>query len=131
MKKVYLSRKNFVKFDDEHFLLYIGEQKVENYHPETSGTSDTEAEASESEGITAFSYDGDEADGSIKIQAKSATYDDFTAGLVRTKYSQNQVEAILANRGDGDESHEAEFEAYQAWRIQAKQIAQEVLAREL
>ncbi len=59
------------------------------------------------------------------------TYDDFTAGLVRTKYSQNQVEAILANRGDGDKSHEAEFEAYQAWRIQAKQIAQEVLAREL
>ncbi len=41
MKKVYLSRKNFVKFDEEHFLLYIGEQKVENYHPETSGTSDT------------------------------------------------------------------------------------------
>lgn len=80
MKKVYLSRKNFVKFDDEHFLLYIGEQKVENYHPETSGTSDTEAEASDSEGITAFSYDGDEADGSTKIQAKSATYDDFTAG---------------------------------------------------
>ena len=24
---------------------------------------------------------------------------DFTAGLVRTKYSQNQVEAILANLG--------------------------------
>lgn len=89
MKKVYLSRKSYVRFDDDHFLLYIGEQKVENYHPETSGTSDTEAEASDSEGITAFSYDGDEADGSTKIQAKSATYDDFTAGLVRTKYSQN------------------------------------------
>lgn len=82
-------------------------------------------------GKTAFSYEGDEADGSTKIKAKSATYGDFTAGLVRTKYSQNQVEAILANRGDGDKSHEAEFDAYQAWRIQAKQIAQEVLAREL
>lgn len=93
--------------------------------------SDTKSEASDSEGITAFSYEGDEADGSTKIKAKSATYDDFTAGLVRTKYSQNQVEAILANRGDGDKSHEAEFDAYQAWRIQAKQIAQEVLAREL
>ena len=39
MKKVYLSRKSYVRFDDDHFLLYIGEQKVENYHPETSGTS--------------------------------------------------------------------------------------------
>lgn len=123
MKKVYLSRKSYVRFDNDHFLLYIGEQKVENYHPETSGTSDS--------GKTAFSYEGDEADGSTKIKAKSATYGDFTAGLVRTKYSQNQVEAILANRGDGDKSHEAEFDAYQAWRIQAKQIAQEVLAREL
>lgn len=130
MKKVYLSRKSYVRFDDDHFLLYIGEQKVENYHPETSGTSDTESEASDS-GKTAFSYEGDEADGSTKIKAMSATYGDFTAGLVRTKYSQNQVEAILANRGDGDKSHEAEFDAYQAWRIQAKQIAQEVLAREL
>ena len=130
MKKVYLSRKSYVRFDDDHLLLYIGEQKVENYHPETSGTSDTESEASDS-GKTAFSYEGDEADGSTKIKAKSATYGDFTAGLVRTKYSQNQVEAILANRGDGDKSHEAEFDAYQAWRIQAKQIAQEVLAREL
>lgn len=130
MKKVYLSRKSYVRFDDDHFLLYIGEQKVENYHPETSGTSDTKSEASDS-GKTAFCYEGDESDGSTKIKAKSATYGDFTAGLVRTKYSQNQVEAILANRGDGDKSHEAEFDAYQAWRIQAKQIAQEVLAREL
>lgn len=46
MKKVYLSRKSYVRFDDDHFLLYIGEQKVENYHPETSGTSDTKSEAS-------------------------------------------------------------------------------------
>ncbi len=77
MKKVYLSRKSYVRFDDDHFLLYIGEQKVENYHPETSGTSDTKSEASDS-GKTAFSYEGDEADGSTKIKAKSATYGDFT-----------------------------------------------------
>ena len=66
-----------------------------------------------------------------KIQATAATYDDFTAGLVRTRYSQNQVEAILANRGDGDETHEAEFEAYQSWRKEAKEIAKEILAREV
>lgn len=129
MKKVYLSRKSFVKYDENHYLLYINEQKVENYHPEATGPSASDTE--DTEGITAFSYDGTEDDGSTKIQAKAATYDDFTAGLVRTRYSQNQVEAILANRGDGDSDHDAEFEAYQAWRKEAKEIAKEILAREV
>ena len=129
-KKYYLVRKSFVKFDDNHYLLYINEQKVDNYHPETAtGSISEQSDDEDSEGVTAFSYEGDELDGSIKIQAQNATYDDFTAGLVRTKYSQNQVEAILANHGDGESDHEAEFEAYQAWRKEAKQIATEILAR--
>lgn len=133
-KKYYLARKSFVKYDDNHYLLYTGEQKVENYHPEVAtGSSDTseQSEDENSEGVTAYSYKGTEPDGSTKIQATAATYDDFTAGLVRTRYSQNQVEAILANRGDGDETHEAEFEAYQSWRKEAKEIAKEILAREV
>lgn len=132
MKKVYyLARKSFVKFDDNHYLLYIGEQRVDNYHPETSPGTSEQSEDADSEGVTAFCYEGDEPDGSTKIQASAATYDDFTAGLVRTRYSQNQVEAILANRGDGDETHEAEFEAYQSWRKEAKEIAKEILSREV
>lgn len=133
-KKYYLARKSFVKYDDNHYLLYTGEQKVGNYHPEAAtGSSDTseQSEDENSEGVTAYSYEGTEPDGSTKIQATAATYDDFTAGLVRTRYSQNQVEAILANRGDGDETHEAEFEAYQSWRKEAKEIAKEILAREV
>ena len=133
-KKYYLARKSFVKYDDNHYLLYTGEQKVENYHPEAAtGSSDTseQSEDENSEGVTAYSYEGTEPDGSTKIQATAATYDDFTAGLVRTRYSQNQVEAILANRGDGDETHEAEFEAYQSWRKDAKEIAKEILSREV
>ena len=133
-KKYYLARKSFVKFDDNHYLLYTNEQKVDNYHPETAtGSLDAskQSEDENTEGVTAYSYEGTEPDGSTKIQATAATYDDFTAGLVRTRYSQNQVEAILANRGDGDEAHEAEFEAYQSWRKEAKEIAQEVLSREI
>ena len=140
-KKYYLARKSFVKFDDNHYLLYTNEQKVDNYHLETSGTSSaTEAGSSDvsgqskdedAEGVTAYCYEGTEPDGSTKIQAQNATYDDFTAGLVRTRYSQNQVEAILANRGDGDENHEAEFETYQSWRKEAKEIAKEILGRSL
>lgn len=133
-KKYYLARKSFVKYDDNHYLLYTGEQRVDNYHPEaatgSSGTSE-QSENEDTEGVIAYSYEGTEPDGSTKIQATAATYDDFTAGLVRTRYSQNQVEAILANRDDGDETHEAEFEAYQSWRKEAKEIAKEILAREV
>ena len=32
MKKIYPARKSFVKYDDDHFLLYLGEQKIEDYH---------------------------------------------------------------------------------------------------
>ena len=135
MKKIYPTRKSFVKFDDDHFLLYLAEQVIEDYQPEpntpgspTPAADDTEPVAS---GITAYSYEGTEPDGSTKIAAQEATYGAFTAGLVRLKYSQDEVEAILANRGDGDETHEAEFEAYQSWRKEAKEIAKEILSREV
>lgn len=132
MKKIYPSRKSFVKFDDEHYLLYLGEQQVDNYQPEpiTPGTAPSAEESSET-AITAFSYEGTEPDGSTKIAAQEATYGAFTAGLVRLKYSQDEVEAILANKGDGNEEHQAEFDKYQAWRIQAKEMATEVLSREV
>lgn len=81
------------------------------------------------ETVTAYSYEGSEPDGSIKIEANSASYNDFVAGLVRTKYSQNDVEAILCNHGDGDSAHDAEYLAFQEWREKAKEIAQEVLKR--
>lgn len=132
MKKIYPSRKSFVKFDEDHYLLYLGEQQVDNYQPEptTPGTAPAAEESSET-AIIAFSYEGTEPDGSTKIAAQEATYGAFTAGLVRLKYSQDEVEAILANKGDGNEEHQAEFDKYQAWRIQAKEMATEVLSREV
>ena len=132
MKKIYPTRKSFVKFDDDHFLLYLAEQVIEDYQPEsiTPGTAPSAEESSET-AITAFSYEGTEPDGSTKIAAQEATYGAFTAGLVRLKYSQDEVEAILANKGDGNEEHQAEFDKYQAWRIQAKEMATEVLSREV
>ena len=66
-----------------------------------------------------------------KIEATSAGYNDFVAGLVRTRYSQNDVEAILCNHGDGDTAHEAEYQAFQEWREQAKEIAKEILERDI
>ena len=50
------------------------------------------------------------------------------SAIVRTRYSQSAVEAILANGGDTEE-HAAELEAFKAWRIHAKEVAAQVLSK--
>lgn len=126
-KKYYTVRMSYVRYDDGHYLLYLGEQKDENYHPDTQqGNSESDGDT-----ITAYSYEGPEPDGSTKIEAESASYREFVAGLVRTRYSQSDVEAILCNHGDGDADHEAEYQAFQQWREQAKQTARELLDRDI
>lgn len=126
-KKIYLVRMNYVRYDGNHYLLYLNEKKIENYQPD-SNIMESE---SDGETVTAYSYEGSEPDGSVKIEATSAGYNDFVAGLVRTRYSQNDVEAILCNHGDGDTAHEAEYQAFQEWREQAKVIAKEILERDI
>ena len=85
----------------------------------------------DSKTVTAYSYEGTEIDGSTKIEAESASYREFVNGLVRTKYSQSDVEAILCNHGDGNKEHETEYQVFQEWREQAKQMARELLDRDI
>lgn len=101
-KKFYLCRMSFLRYDSEHFLLFLSEQRVENYHPD-SNMSESDGD---SQAVTAYSYEGSEIDGSTKIEAKSASYREFVNGLVRTRYSQGDVEAILCNHGDGNKEHD-------------------------
>lgn len=125
-KKYYLLRMSYVKYDDNHYLLYLNEKRVDDYHPDNAGES-----AGDDQTVTAYSYEGDEPDGSTKIEAKSANYKDFVTGIVRMKYSQNDVEAILCNQGDGNAEHAKEYDDFQAWREQAKQWANEILDRDI
>lgn len=53
-------------------------------------------------------------------------YDAIVAAIVRDKYSQDRVEAILANGSDTPE-HAAELEAFQTWRAKAKTVAHAVI----
>lgn len=125
-KKYYLLRMSYVKYDDNHYLLYLNEKRVDDYHPDNAGES-----AGDDKTVTAYSYEGDEPDGSTKIEARSANYKDFVTGIVRMKYSQNDVEAILCNQGDGKAEHVKEYDDFQAWREQAKQWANEILDRDI
>lgn len=57
-----------------------------------------------------------------------ADYPTIVSSIIRTRYSEDQVEAIILNHDDGDPDHEQEYIDLQAWRKEAKRIAKEVLA---
>ena len=88
-KEYYPTRKTFVKYDDEHYLLYLNEEIVDDYLPENAEEGTVP--------ITAYAYSGTEGDGSTKIKATDATYAQFVSGLIRTQYSADDVEAIVLN----------------------------------
>lgn len=122
-RAIYLDRRKFDKFDDNHFIVYLNEETIPEYVPEVmEGQPEPEL-------CTAYAYSGSEKDGGTIIEATSAQYDDFVAGLVRLKFSQNQVEAILCNQGDGNDEHLAEYNALQLYRKDCKAVAAELLAR--
>lgn len=122
-RAIYLDRRKFDKFDDNHFIVYLNEETIPEYVPEVMEGQP------EPEPCTAYAYSGSEKDGGTIIEATSAQYDDFVAGLVRLKFSQNQVEAILCNQGDGNDEHLAEYNALQLYRKDCKAVASELLAR--
>lgn len=56
------------------------------------------------------------------------TYDKLVSAIVSVKYDINAQIAILANKGDGKEEHDAEYNAFEEWRASAKRLAKSVLA---
>lgn len=54
-------------------------------------------------------------------------YGTLVSAIIRSRYGENEVEAILCNGTDTPE-HQAELEAFQSWRKEAKNIAKQVLA---
>ena len=99
---IYPKQKTFNRYDDDHFLLYLNEEIIDNYVPEDAeeGTNP----------ITAYQYSGTFPDGGTLIEAKNETYDNFVSGLIRTRYSADQVEAILINIQSNNPERMAEFE---------------------
>ena len=92
-RAIYTERKTFVKYDDNHYLLYLNEEVLENHVPEGHG-GEPEPE-----------------DGGTLIEAADATYERFVSGLVRARYSADRVEAITLNKLGSDTARMAEFEA--------------------
>lgn len=116
-KEYYPVRKTFVKFDDEHYLLYLNEEVVEDYLPENAEEGAVP--------FKAYAYSGTEGDGSTKIKATEATYAQFVSGLIRTQYSADAVEAILLNSqstfdSQKESEHKLEFADLEEFRQECK-----------
>ena len=118
----YTERKNYVKYDDEHYLLYLNEESAEI----TSEESD--------ETVEGYAYSGTEVDGGTMIEASDVTDDNrrskFIAGLIGVEYDIDAQIAILANGEDTDE-HATELEEFAAYRASCKTAVDELLEREV
>lgn len=118
----YIERKNFVKFDNEHYLLYLNEEKTEVKNEKTG------------ESVQGFSYTGSHPDGGTMVEAKDVNDDNrrakFVAGLIGTEYDVDRQIAILANGRDTDE-HADELKDFEDNRRLVKQTIDELLARRL
>ena len=121
-KVSYIGRKNFVKFDDEHYLLYLNEEQAEVKNEETGDI------------MQGYAYTGSQPDGGTLVEAKDVTDDNrrakFVAGLIDTEYDIDSQIAILANGNDTDQ-HAQELKDFEDNRRVVKETIDELLAREL
>lgn len=61
-----------------------------------------------------------------RIELNAIDYPSVVAAIVRCKYSQSDIEAIVLN-GTDTEEHADEYQALQAWRNHAKEVAKAVM----
>lgn len=128
-KGIYAEKKTFSKFDNEHYLCYLNEQR-EEYSPELDARSG-EVTKPVSAPVLGYAYTGNMVDGGTLIEAKEVTYDEFVSGLIRTRYPVSKVEAIQSNRMIAfiNPEHEraaefiSEWDTFQSYRAECKEQA--------
>lgn len=86
-----MERKTFLKYDDEHYIVYLNEETVPDYVPETMGGEQPEP-------AIGYAYTGDMPDGGTLIEAKDSDRDSLINGIIRSCYSQSQEDAIKTHR---------------------------------
>jgi hypothetical protein len=66
----------------------------------------------------------------VTFGAGVPSYSEIVAAIIRSRYDDDRMQALINNHllDDGDAEHEAEWDAMQKWRAEAKQKAKEILA---
>jgi len=117
-RKIYLERKKYVRYTDSQFLVYLNEEIIPDYIPQSNEETP--------DPVTAYAYSGNLEDGGTIIEAKNDTEEEFISGLVKLRYSQESQLAIILNKDkvndDKAEEHAAELQAMQTYRDVCKGI---------
>ena len=115
----YTDKKKYSKYDKDHFLVYLNEVDSEEIDSESG------------EPIQGFEYTGNFEDGGTMIKATEADYGQFVSGLIRNRYSADEVEAILLNIQSDNSEREEEFQdelsELNSYRDECKLIASQLL----
>lgn len=118
----YKERKKFEIYDGSHALLYLNEK------PATLTDEESGAETA------GYSYTGNMPDGGTLIEAADVTDENrrgkFVSGVIALDYDMDAQVAILAN-GTDNPKHAAALEQFNAVRVEAKRLVDEMLSREL
>lgn len=87
---IYTSRMSYSRYDDTHCLAYLNEEVVENYVPDDAPEG--------FEPVTGYAYSGPEDDGGTMIDAANDSRDSLINGIIRSRYSQTEEDAIKTHQ---------------------------------
>lgn len=89
---VYTERKTYEKYDRNHVIAYLNEEIIPEYVPEViEGQPQPEP-------TTGYAYEGPMKDGGTLIEAKTSDRDSLINGIIRSRYSQTEEDAIKTHR---------------------------------
>lgn len=120
-RKIYTERKTFVRYDDSRYMVYLNEEVVNDYVPETGAGEHSP------EPVTGYVYTGTEPDGGTLVVSADAGRDSLINGIIRSRYSQTEEDAVKTHQiellRDGSlakgAAYEEEWEAFNAFRKSA------------
>ena len=120
-RAIYTERKTLVKYDDNRYMAYLNEEVIDGYVPEVRDGEEAP------EPVTGYAYTGTEPDGGTLIAATDMSRDSLINGIIRSRYSQKEEEAIKTHqievlRDAGitkSADYEAEWKAFSAFRTAA------------
>lgn len=119
-RKIYTEPKTLVKYNDSHYLVYLNEEVVDDYVPDTSMGEPAQP-------VTGYAYTGTQPDGGTLIVSADASRDNLVNGIIRSRYSQteedaiktHQIELLKAGTHAKSESYNAEWETFNTFRASA------------
>ena len=80
----------FSRYDANRCLVYLNEEVIDNHVPEDA--------PEDFKPVTAYAYTGTEADGGTLIDAADDSRDSLVNGIIRSRYSQSEEDAIKTHQ---------------------------------